>query len=37
MGALEMQVITGSFTLIISLMLGTFWVVLKSGAIRFNE
>jgi hypothetical protein len=31
------QVIALSFTLIISLMLGTFLVVLRSGAIRFNE
>ena len=31
------QVIALSFTLIISLMLGTFFVVLRSGAIRFNE
>jgi len=30
-------VITLSFTLIISLMLGTFAVVLRSGAIRFND
>jgi len=30
-------VIVLSFTTIISLMLGTFYVVLKSGAIRFND
>ena len=31
------QVIVISFTLIISLMLGTFAFVLKVGAVRFNE
>ena len=32
-----MQVIVISFTLIIGLMLGTFAVVLKVGAVRFND
>lgn len=34
---LPVQVITLSFTTIIGIMIGTFFVVLKMGAIRMND